>query len=475
MVFSATEGDLVTGDYNNGRDVFLRDLIIGTTTPVTFAVGGGQANGSLDGIVVRSAVISDGSLVAYHSDATNIVSGDTNNITDVFVHEPNGAGWPVETTPPTVMLTTPAEGAYYTVGQSVTASYTCADQGGSGLASCTGTAPSGTALDTATAGSKSFAVTATDTAGNATTVTHTYTVVEPDSASGMVAAGGTVSTDSGGTGATPSDPVETTITTPNAGTVSIHEGSVTESAPSGFSFFGQQVDITAPPATPQAPLEIGFDLSAALLPPGQSAATIEVFKDGALVPECPGATTAPPGGGACVSGRETVPPNGDVHLTVLTTSASHWNLAVPPVAVAPSSLVIQAGTLRKGGVGKLLADDNAYVKFNSTTTGTRTTKWYGAFNGVPAAPASLQITYRGKNSTLCTQKVSIWNWATSSWVKLDKRSVGTAEVGVGGLSPPGSAAAYVGPGGQVQVQLKTTNATTAFTSSSDLLQLMYPV
>ena len=139
-----------------------------------------------------------------------------------------------------------------------------------------------------------------------------------------------MSTDSGGTGATPSDPVETTITTPNAGTVSIHEGSVTESAPSGFSFFGQQVDITAPPATPQAPLEIGFDLSAALLPPGQSAATIEVFKDGALVPECPGATTAPPGGGACVSGRETVPPDGNVHLTVLTTSASHWNLAVAP-------------------------------------------------------------------------------------------------------------------------------------------------
>ena len=71
------------------------------------------------------------------------------------MHEPNGAGWPVETTPPTVMLTTPAEGAYYTVGQSVTASYSCADEVGSGLASCTGTVSSGTALDTATAGSKS--------------------------------------------------------------------------------------------------------------------------------------------------------------------------------------------------------------------------------------------------------------------------------------------------------------------------------
>jgi hypothetical protein len=62
------------------------------------------------------------------------------------------------------------------VGESVTADYSCADEGGSGLASCEGDVPSGAQLDTATLGAHAFTVTARDGQGNTATVTHAYTV-----------------------------------------------------------------------------------------------------------------------------------------------------------------------------------------------------------------------------------------------------------------------------------------------------------
>lgn len=80
---------------------------------------------------------------------------------------------------PTVDLRTPAEGAQYTVGDDVKAAYSCADEGGSGLDSCTGDVPDGDAIDTSTAGDHAFTVTARDGAGHETTVTHHYTVAEP--------------------------------------------------------------------------------------------------------------------------------------------------------------------------------------------------------------------------------------------------------------------------------------------------------
>jgi len=80
---------------------------------------------------------------------------------------------------PTVDLRTPAEGAQYERGADVAADYSCADEGGSGLESCTGDVPDGDPLDTSTPGAHAFAVTARDGAGHETTVTHGYTVVEP--------------------------------------------------------------------------------------------------------------------------------------------------------------------------------------------------------------------------------------------------------------------------------------------------------
>lgn len=83
--------------------------------------------------------------------------------------------------PPTVTLTTPANGARYsairTFFRPVKVSFSCADSG-SGIASCTGTQPNGAKLKTGFTdlGRHTFVVRARDNAGNVTTVRHTYTV-----------------------------------------------------------------------------------------------------------------------------------------------------------------------------------------------------------------------------------------------------------------------------------------------------------
>ncbi|MDD1651078.1 MAG: PxKF domain-containing protein, partial [Methylococcaceae bacterium] len=83
-----------------------------------------------------------------------------------------------DTTPPTITLTTPAEGAVYLLGQTVNADYACQDEsGGSGLASCVGDVPNGSPIDTGSIGVKTFTVNAADNAGNTASVTHTYRVI----------------------------------------------------------------------------------------------------------------------------------------------------------------------------------------------------------------------------------------------------------------------------------------------------------
>jgi hypothetical protein len=83
-----------------------------------------------------------------------------------------------DTTAPTISIAAPAANAVYSLGASVAASYSCADEaGGSGLASCQGSVPSGRALETSTPGAHTFTVSAADSAGNVATQTVTYTVV----------------------------------------------------------------------------------------------------------------------------------------------------------------------------------------------------------------------------------------------------------------------------------------------------------
>jgi hypothetical protein len=87
---------------------------------------------------------------------------------------------PPDTTPPTIDLRSPAQGAVVKLGAAVAVDFSCADEGGSGIASCDGTVPNGGLLDTSAPGPASVTVTARDNAGNQASVTHTVSVVDSD-------------------------------------------------------------------------------------------------------------------------------------------------------------------------------------------------------------------------------------------------------------------------------------------------------
>ena len=70
----------------------------------------------------------------------------------------------IDTTPPTVALTGPVNGALVGVGAAVPAHFTCSDT--TALATCVGTVANGANLVTLTPGVKTLAVVATDAAGN---------------------------------------------------------------------------------------------------------------------------------------------------------------------------------------------------------------------------------------------------------------------------------------------------------------------
>jgi Tol biopolymer transport system component len=65
-----------------GQDIFVKDMKTGVTTNVHVTSTGGAATG---GSASRPDISDDGSLVAYNSDATNLVPGDTNSAGDCFV------------------------------------------------------------------------------------------------------------------------------------------------------------------------------------------------------------------------------------------------------------------------------------------------------------------------------------------------------------------------------------------------------
>lgn len=83
VAFVSEATNLVSGDTNGKADVFVRDTQAGTTTRVSVGAGGAQA----DGPSSRPAISSDGRYVAFVSDATNLVAGDTNGVADAFVRD----------------------------------------------------------------------------------------------------------------------------------------------------------------------------------------------------------------------------------------------------------------------------------------------------------------------------------------------------------------------------------------------------
>jgi Tol biopolymer transport system component len=92
VVFSSEAGNLVADDSNAARDVFLASTTSGALSRLSRAGAGSRAQG--DGPSLGPVVDASGVMVAFASFATNLVAGDTNGQSDVFVTQskPTGGG-----------------------------------------------------------------------------------------------------------------------------------------------------------------------------------------------------------------------------------------------------------------------------------------------------------------------------------------------------------------------------------------------
>jgi Tol biopolymer transport system component len=81
--FESRASDLIAGDTNGVADVFVRDLVNNTTLLVSAATNGGVGNG----VCRRSVMTPDGRYVAFVSAANSLVPDDTNNIPDIFLRD----------------------------------------------------------------------------------------------------------------------------------------------------------------------------------------------------------------------------------------------------------------------------------------------------------------------------------------------------------------------------------------------------
>jgi Tol biopolymer transport system component len=83
VAFTSSASNLVVGDTNQTRDVFVRDRWLGTTERVSVDSYGNE------GFIESNApaLSADGRFVAFYSMASNLVPGDTNTTGDIFVHD----------------------------------------------------------------------------------------------------------------------------------------------------------------------------------------------------------------------------------------------------------------------------------------------------------------------------------------------------------------------------------------------------
>jgi LPXTG-site transpeptidase (sortase) family protein len=111
VAFSSLASNLVSGDTNGSSDIFMHDTTSGVTTRASVDSSGAQGNNAS----YTPSISDDGRYVAYSSGASNLVSGDTNGKLDIFVNE-------INLTAPTVEFNAlsqpPSNGATLAVGPS---------------------------------------------------------------------------------------------------------------------------------------------------------------------------------------------------------------------------------------------------------------------------------------------------------------------------------------------------------------------
>lgn len=83
ITFSSYADNLVAGDNNSCSDIFVHDRVLNTTKRISISNSGEESNGDSYG----PSISSDGRYVAYTSYATNLVASDNNGYSDVFVYD----------------------------------------------------------------------------------------------------------------------------------------------------------------------------------------------------------------------------------------------------------------------------------------------------------------------------------------------------------------------------------------------------
>lgn len=83
IAFQSLSDDLVPGDANGLSDIFVRNLRTQTTLRASVDVAGGDPNGAS----TAPAISDNGRYVTFVSDADDLVPGDTNGVNDVFLYD----------------------------------------------------------------------------------------------------------------------------------------------------------------------------------------------------------------------------------------------------------------------------------------------------------------------------------------------------------------------------------------------------
>jgi Tol biopolymer transport system component len=83
VAFESSANNLVPGDSNNFLDIFVYDRQTNTIERVSVADNGTQSNNNSD----YTSISFDGRYITFQSQATNLVPGDTNGVSDIFVYD----------------------------------------------------------------------------------------------------------------------------------------------------------------------------------------------------------------------------------------------------------------------------------------------------------------------------------------------------------------------------------------------------
>src|SRR5262249_55414108 len=93
VAFASDAADLVPGDTNGASDVFVKDRQTGAIDRVSIDSAGTRAAGGGPPLFSGGAALSgDGGVVAFDSTADNLVPDDPNAARDVFVRHTGGTG-----------------------------------------------------------------------------------------------------------------------------------------------------------------------------------------------------------------------------------------------------------------------------------------------------------------------------------------------------------------------------------------------